>query len=978
MKKKNCLSKAARFIKKRSRFLGIMMVLVVIAVMLIVQLVAAVAVKKPGGTPAIDPGEGETPAKELEGEGTGELGEGAIPLGEGGGFVTCHDYDNDGFFGGALCMVADKDCDDADRYTYPGATERCDGVDNDCDGLTPTDEIDADSDGFMVCHDDCDDTDILVFPGAEELCGDGVDNDCNGRVDEICVPGGEYDDLLTVEGRPGDLEAADPLDTEFAELEFSDLETDEFGNPVWDIDNFYLTALSYANFVIDWDLGPERPMDTRTPLDDLADPEAIVDVFVNPVLGSLGVGAEVASQKAKLSDIGQLLINNLGDGTVFGLAVVSSAAADPGLVLLAARGTTVGAIAKSDALQDGIGTVARGGIGVIDATVDVYAEGDLGLYSEATGAVPDSYGVYALGKQIGAYLVGKNIGGAAEGSVAGVHGIATDASGIAGAVGYNTISGSLGLIGYEDAAGKKYGFYTSDPAKTGGLFEVVNNSTAETVLGDGTATVNGLVQFQNLRLPWIVFNDLSILVTTAPVYFPRMITFSAADLTTEKKFKIEEAVDIHFVDGGILAQEASEVIFETDRAPAGAGGMVLYDGGDLHAEGQIEAEEIGLFYINQLTSISGHETIASCESGDFLVSCTAEAFTGSRKEIHGARPVGETASCHASLSYPQVSDGPESVGTTKVYAFCFNPGGVGPGTPCDDADGDGYGFPGGNPLCAHLEEDCNDGDPLTHPFADEICDGYDNDCDGAVPANEADADGDGWMICEGDCDDGAVTAHPGGTEDPCNGIDEDCDGDDFLPEDCANGVDDDCDLATDCDDTQCTGIPPCDVVDCLVGCDDWVTVGGCGDDGCSGGRKPQTRTCDLGYESCDTERCALCGGIPGFECCTEGATECPYTGEGGLQQRKSCIVDDADCAPRKAWSAWADCSCAFMITPPGYYACRDCMCTTVDRCACSYWLTADMFEYEWAYFTEVGGTFEPILGEFLEDLGLPEIGYIIP
>lgn len=35
----------------------------------------------------------------------------------------------------------------------------------------------------------------------------------------------------------------------------------------------------------------------------------------------------------------------------------------------------------------------------------------------------------------------------------------------------------------------------------------------------------------------------------------------------------------------------------------------------------------------------------------------------------------------------------------------------------------------------------------------EICDGKDNDCDGIIPANEADKDEDGFMICYGDCDD---------------------------------------------------------------------------------------------------------------------------------------------------------------------------------------------------------------------------------
>ena len=57
----------------------------------------------------------------------------------------------------------------------------CDGLDNNCDGIIPSDELDADADGFAACEGDCDDGNALVFPNAAELC-DGLDNDCNNQL----------------------------------------------------------------------------------------------------------------------------------------------------------------------------------------------------------------------------------------------------------------------------------------------------------------------------------------------------------------------------------------------------------------------------------------------------------------------------------------------------------------------------------------------------------------------------------------------------------------------------------------------------------------------------------------------------------------------------------------------------------------------------------------------------------------------------
>ncbi len=95
------------------------------------------------------------------------------------------------------------DCDDANIEVHPDATEVLDDIDNDCDGKidnVPYWYADTDTDGYgnpgvslqqntqpngYVADDtDCNDIDAAISPAATELI-DGIDNNCNGEVDDV-------------------------------------------------------------------------------------------------------------------------------------------------------------------------------------------------------------------------------------------------------------------------------------------------------------------------------------------------------------------------------------------------------------------------------------------------------------------------------------------------------------------------------------------------------------------------------------------------------------------------------------------------------------------------------------------------------------------------------------------------------------------------------------------------------------------------
>jgi hypothetical protein len=112
-------------------------------------------------------------------------------------------YDGmDGTEGVGPCHSGTRTCSDQGIWSacmgqvLPSAEICTDGIDNNCNGMVDED-IDADGDGFTTCGGDCCDSTecsdpALVNPGAFDVPGNGVDDDCDGQVDNtqlVCDSG---------------------------------------------------------------------------------------------------------------------------------------------------------------------------------------------------------------------------------------------------------------------------------------------------------------------------------------------------------------------------------------------------------------------------------------------------------------------------------------------------------------------------------------------------------------------------------------------------------------------------------------------------------------------------------------------------------------------------------------------------------------------------------------------------------------------
>ncbi|MFH1464551.1 MAG: MopE-related protein [Pseudomonadota bacterium] len=763
----------------------------------------------------------------------------ATPVGDG---------DGDGY-------VGEADCDDADPAIHPGADERCDGIDNDCDGLLDDDDDDgvvdpgtwyADEDGdgyaglattaracaapagYYAEHDDCDDGSADVHPGAEERCN-LTDDDCDGRVDDddddVTNPTTWYID------RDGDGYGADSAttaacaqpsgfvaqggDCDDDDVAFHpDAAEDDCTDPHdYDCDG----SVAYA----------DADADGWAACEDCDDADPAVNPAAAEVCDAIDNDCDGDTDEDDATDAPTWYADSDADG--YGDAASPAAAcAQPS-----------GHVSDDTDCDDALAAVNPGATELCDGldndcdgTTDDGAEDAATWYADADG---DGFGEAATT----ATACTQPTGFVADD---------TDCDDAQAAVnpGATELCDGVdddcdGAVDEADAADAPTWFADADGD---GFGDPADATTACTAPSDTVA-------------------DDTDCDDTADTIFPGAAEH--CDGTDEDCDGVDDddAVDAltwyDDADGDGFGDPAAPTVAcaapsdtVADSADCDDGDDTIFPGADEHCDG-VDEDCDGVADDGATDLLTWYADDDADGYGDAAISTEAcsvpEDFVADATDCDDTRASVHPGAAEHCDGVDEDCDGATDEGAVDALTWYA------------DDDADGYGDPTLTTAACTLPDDfvadatdCDDTDPDIHPGADEHCDGADEDCDGAVDDDAvdgdtwyADADADGYgdaaqpiVACAQpsgtvsdttDCDDTQADVHPGATE-HCDGVDEDCDGTTdegatdlrtWYADIDADGYGDAADAAvacsppsgrvedaTDCDDTQASVHPGAD------------------------------------------------------------------------------------------------------------------------------------------------------------------------
>jgi hypothetical protein len=741
------------------------------------------------------------------------------------------DADGDGFGNPfsmtEACTVPDghvdssSDCDDADGAIYPDAVETCDGLDNDCDGLVDEDELvwyaDADGDGqgdpasaigsceqptgYVLIAGDCDDTNPYVGVDGIEAC-DGIDNDCDGEVDENVsttwyadADGDSYGDASVTEA------ACD--------------EPDGFTDNSDDCNDTDAGISPLAEEVCD---------DLDNNCDGSVDEELVGEYYADGDGDGYGVGEAIAgcsalegyaesagdcddSEPETYPSALELCdgIDNDCNGVSDTDAVASTYALtfDQDRMLKYVR-TETGEVTIQSGPYDDVGEAHNAIAGSpIAGRLFLHNNAESQIYEldpdngEATPvfahSVPNVCGI-GLTDEENLYALSTN-----DDSLY-FFNLATQTSTRIGALG--TEVGHCGLV-YSNRNQTLYGI-SVDGANNSWVLRI------DTDTGEATRLTQ-LSPGQSWNTAGITYDELTdtIYVVSAPGIFevdmdPERSGGSNVTLITE---------DIENDNLSFFATSRNASRYYTDADGDGFGDPATYVDSCEWPSGMVtnaadcdDADEL----INPAVDDICDDIDNDCdgridEDADFVVyyeDLDGDGYGNPDTAIDAcSQPIGHCTGAgdpddEDPETTPEVCDGIDNDGNGQIDE------GFEVSTWYADTDGDGFGDPDG--MITSCEQpastvdnadDCDDSTSLVFPGAADSCDGLDNDCDGLVDEDAAvstwyaDADGDGFgdvtvmvescsqpegfVADQTDCDDELSESNPGAAE-VCDGIDNDC------------------------------------------------------------------------------------------------------------------------------------------------------------------------------------------------------------